>query len=203
MTEQSERQTAALVDPGPVRQKRAYNRKQPIRQEEVRAAPVREEPVRTKKVRIRKNQSQSAPLDIPHDILEVVRQNYGQDLMWGTASINGQPSTRQLNQYTVNAWEPVTAGMFGGILDGLYAAPGHKGEITYDAAVLLCRPFELTLEARSEQRSAALAVRGVQERQLTTGQVEGVDPGILTPKRNTRAERPLTKTWSPIRVPQE
>lgn len=194
MNEIPERTAASLREPGPVREKRAYNKRAPVRAEQVRADPIREEPVRTKKVRLRKNQSLNAPLEISRDILEYFG-SIGIDLQWVTNTIALQPAVKERQEFAVNCWEPVTPDMFDGIFDGIYMPKGHKGEIIYDACVLMWRPMELSDEARGEEQHAANLARGVQERQMKTGRIDGINPDMLNPDHpQARANTRLTKT---------
>lgn len=194
MTELSERTTAALGDQGPAREKRAYTKRAPVRAEQVRADPVREQEVRPKKVRVRKNQSLTAPLDLSQE----AREYFGSldiDLQWVTNTIAGQPATKERQEFAVNCWEPVTPDMFDGYFDGMFMPKGYKGEIIYDACVLMWRPMELTLEARGEERHAAVQARGSQEQQMKTGRLPGVNPDMLNPSHpSARATTRLTGT---------
>ena len=164
--------------PTPPRQKRPYVRRaQPVRQEEVRAEPeIREQPVKgPKKVRQRKGGMNRPPLDLPPEFIEWATAN-DIDFMWATNSVAGMPTPRERMNFEVNGWEAVTGDMFEGRLSGLFHPLGYKGEITYDACVLLWRPMELTLEARAEERQAAQLPTKVVDAKFRGGQVDGIDP---------------------------
>lgn len=162
--------------PTPPRQKRPYIRRaQPVRQEEVRAEPeIREQPVKgAKKVRQRKGGMNRPPLDLPSDLLEWATAN-SIDFMWATNSVAGMPMPRERMKFEVNGWEAVTEDMFDGRLSGMYHPKGYKGEITYDACVLLWRPMELTMEARAEEAQAARLPTKVVDAKFRGGQVDGI-----------------------------
>lgn len=147
----------------------------PARQTEVRQTPVRGEAEASapKKVRLRKNMAMKSQTDLPTDILRVVNETYEADLQWVTDSVLGQPTAAMRQQFEINAWEPVTADMFGGVLDGIYSRKGSGGEIHYEGLVLMWRPMELTLEARAEERAASYGALEAQARMLKTGQLPG------------------------------
>lgn len=162
--------------PTPPRQKRPYVRRaQPVRQEEVRAEPeIREQPVKgPKKVRQRKGGMNRPPLDLPADVLAWATAN-SIDFMWATNSVAGMPMPRERMKFEINGWEAANGEMFDGRLDGLYHPKGYKGEITYDACVLLWRPMELTMEARAEEAQAARLPTKVVDAKFRGGQVDGI-----------------------------
>ena len=164
--------------PTPPRTKRPYVRRaQPVRQEEVRAEPeIREQPIKgAKKVRQRKGGMNRPPLDLPADVLAWATAN-SIDFMWATNSVAGMPMPRERMKFEVNGWEAATGEMFDGRLDGLYHPKGYKGEITYDACVLLWRPMELTMEARAEEAQAARLPTKVVDAKFRGGQVDGIAP---------------------------
>ena len=139
--------------------------------------PVRED-APTKKTRLRKNASQRSMLDIPDDILAIVKQDYGADLQWITDSVLGQPSPQTRMGFEINAWEPVTPDMFGGVFEGMFTRKGHAGEITYEGLVLMWRPYELTVEAHAEERQARNNALAAQANMLKTGQIPGFSAGF-------------------------
>lgn len=155
-------------------------------------APVREEadtsvrePIR--KVRTRKGNGTDR-LYIPQEMIPA-----GIDLQWVTNSILGQPSPQQRMAFEVNAWEPITPDMFDGRFDGMFMKKGHIGEIEVDGLVLMWRPMELTLEARAEERQAAMNAVNVQNSKLRSGHLDGVtlDTQHPTARANTRVQREM------------
>lgn len=196
--------TDQMQPPSAPRMKRPYNRRvQPVRQEEVRAEPVeREQPVKgPKKVRTRKGGMTRPPLDLPPEILEWATAE-GIDFMWATNSVNGQPFPQQRMQFEVNGWEPVTGDMWGGKFDGLYLPKGAKGEITYDAAVLLWRPLELTIEAREEEAQAARLPTRVVDNQFKTGRVDGISPDATQHHRARAVTKVEREVLPGMRIPE-
>ena len=164
--------------PIPPRQKRPYVRRaQPVRQEEVRAEPeIREQPVKgAKKVRQRKGGMNRPPLDLPTDVLAWATAN-SIDFMWATNSVAGMPMPRERMKFEINGWEAATGEMFDGRLAGLFHPKDYKGEITYDACVLLWRPMELTMESRAEEAQAARLPTKVVDAKFRGGQVDGISP---------------------------
>lgn len=155
----------------------------PARQTDVRQTQVRgeAETASPKKVRLRKNMAMKSQLDLPADILRIIKEDYGSDVQWVTDSVLGQPMAAMRQQFEINAWEAVTPDMFGGILDGIYARKGSTGEIHYEGLVLMWRPMELTLEAQAEERAASYGALEAQARMLKNGQLPGhFAPGFDT-----------------------
>lgn len=157
--------------------------RQPVRAED----PSQREPVR-KKVRTRKgamtDQYHIPPEMIPPDI----------DLQWNVDSVLGQPNPHARSQMARQGWEPVTADMWSGLFDGMFMPKGHKGEINVGGLVLEWRPLELTQEARAEEFQAARQARGIEERKIASGAVDGVDPGFMnTDNAKARANTFLRK----------
>lgn len=138
---------------------------------------VREEPA-TKKVRLRKNSGQRSLLDIDADLLAKVRQDYGADLQWVTDSVLGQAAPGIRSSFEVNAWEPVTQDMFGGIFNGLFMKKDQAGEILMEGLVLMWRPYELTEEARAEERAARDSALAAQQNMIKGGQIPGMSAGF-------------------------
>lgn len=135
-----------------------------IRQAEVRNEEVREQDVKPKKTRTRKG-GMTDQLAIP-DHLRVP----GMDYQWVTDSVLGQAVPQTRMSFEANGWEPVPAEAF----PGLFMPKGFQGEINVGGLVLMTRPMELTMEARAEDRAAAVAPRRTQERKLRSGDIDGV-----------------------------
>lgn len=160
-----------------------------VRQAEVRQEPQREVATRSgeKRERLRKfAENQHGPLYIPREMIPD-----GTDLQWVALEINGQPFPQERVQYEQNGWRAVHANQFDGRFDGRFMPRGYQGEIVVGGQVLMERPLELTLEARAEERRAALTARGVQEQRLIAGQLDGVtlDTQHPTARANTRLTR--------------
>lgn len=150
----------------------------PIREET--AEPVRE-PIRAK-TRTRKGVGIDK-FNIPQSMIPD-----GVDLQWNTDSVMGQPSMQERTAMEQQAWEAVTGDMWDGRFDGMFMRRGHKGEINVGGLVLMWRPIELTLEARAEELHAARTARNVEERKITSGNVDGVDQNVMDPN-NPHARR--------------
>lgn len=146
----------------------------PIRATTVR--PDNEAPA--KKTRLRKNASQRSMLDIPDDMLAKVRQDYGSDLQWVTDSVLGQATPQTRMGFEINAWEPVTPDMFGGMFDGMFTRKGHAGEINHEGLVLMYRPYELTEEANAEDAKARNNALIAQQNMIKGGQIPGMSAGF-------------------------
>lgn len=142
-----------------------------IREADVRQEGVRE-PVRAK-VRTRKG-SGVDKFHIPQELIPD-----GIDLQWNVDSVLGKPDPHARQSMAVQAWEPVTADMWGGRFDGMFMPKGHRGEINVGGLVLEWRPIELTHEARVEELGAARQARFTEERKIASGAVDGVDPGFM------------------------
>lgn len=169
----------------------------PVRAADIRSETERE-PVRVSR-RTRKGVGVNQ-MTIPREILAAFGAQ-GIDLQWNTDSVVGKPAHHETISMQQQGWEPVTVGMFDGRLDHLMPK-GHKGQIVYEAARLDWRYMEETMEARAEELGAARHARGVEERKLTSGQVDGVDPNYMD--ANHPVARPgnfLKKEMGPSAIP--
>lgn len=158
----------------------------PIRESEQRSEPARD-PVRAK-VRTRKG----ANVDQYHIPLELIPD--GIDLQWNTDTVLGQPTIQERSRMEAQGWEPVTPDMWEGRFDGMFMRKGHQGEINVGGLVLMWRPIELTLEARAEELGAARQARFTEEKKITSGAPDGVDPNFMDSQHpKARAQNFLRK----------
>lgn len=174
----------------------------------IRATPIREisaEPAAPKKTRLRKNASARSLLDLPQDIIDIVRNQYGQDLQWVTDAVHGKAEPAMRQSFEINAWEPVTPDMFEGLFDGMYTRRGHKGEIEYGGLVLMYRPLELSDEAIQEERSARDSAMEAQRNMITNGVIPGMSASSYNPNnQKARANNMLVrKVTPPMEIPTE
>lgn len=171
----------------------------------VRTAPTRADvPAGEKKVRIRRNAAMQSALDIPPDILRALQEDYGVDVQWVADSVLGKPEPQMRMSYEINAWEPVTPDMFGGILDGLFTRKGHKGEIDVGGVVLMWRPMELTQEARAEERAAQQSALAAQARMVMSGALPGFSPGFEPDHPTALKVNTLARSVKPpMEIPRE
>jgi hypothetical protein len=142
-----------------------------VREAEIRTEPVRE-PVRAK-VRTRRGGG-TDKFHIPRHLIPA-----GIDLQWNVDSILGKEDPHARQSMAVQGWEPVTGDMWDKRFDGMFMPKGHNGEINIGGLVLEWRPMELTLEARAEELQAARHARNVEERKITAGAPDGVDPSFM------------------------
>lgn len=169
----------------------------PVRATEIRSEETRE-PVRVSR-RTRKGASVNQ-MNLPRDLLAQFGA-LGIDLQWNTDSVVGKPAHHETISMQQQGWEPVTVGMFDGRLDFLMPK-GHKGQILYEAARLDWRYMEETLEARAEELGAARHARGIEERKITSGMVDGVDPRYMDANHPVaRAGNFLKKEMGPSAIP--
>jgi len=169
----------------------------------VRTAPVRATAPQTKKVRLRKNASARSMLDLPADVMDKLHAD-GIDVQWVTDSVLGkeEPGVRQ--NFEINAWEPVTPDMWGGLFDGMYTKKGHTGEINYQGLVLMWRPMELTLEAQAEERAARNAQLEAQMNMIKGGNIPGFSPGFEPDHPVAVARNVLTRSVkAPMEIPND
>lgn len=179
---------------GPGRPPRNKAREQDNREETLRAAPRGEE----KRMRLAKHDyGVQGDFHIPKEMIPAKT-----DLQWVAIEVAGMPTNGHRVGYEKNGWRAVTTDMFGGRFDGMFMPKGSKGEIITGGQVLMERPLELTLEARAEERQAAQQARGIQEKRLLAGQLDGVT--LDTQHPTARANTHLTRTvMSGIDVPQD
>ena len=140
--------------------------------EDIEAAP------KTKKTRLRKQAAQRSLLDIDADIVNMIKEQYETDLQWVTDSVLGQAAPQNRMAFEINAWEPVTPDMFGGVFDGMFTRKGHAGEINYEGLVLMHRPLELTIEAQAEERMARDGAMEAQRNMVMNGVIPGLSAGF-------------------------
>lgn len=176
-----------------------------------RATPLRQTPPRPaaaiaaapKKVRLRKNASARSMLDLPADIMDRLKAD-DIDVQWVTDSVLGkeEPGIRQ--SFEINAWEPVTPDMWGGLFDGMYTKKGHTGEINYQGLVLMWRPMELTEEAKQEERAAQMGQLQAQANMIKGGQLPGFKPGFEPDHPTAVRGNKLTRTvHAPMEIPTD
>lgn len=131
------------------------------------------------RTRLRKNASQRSILDLPADIIDRIKRDYGRDLQWVTYEVLGKSEPAMRQDFEINGWEAVTQDMFDGMLDGMYMKRGEKGEITYGGMVLMERPYELTEEAKAEEHKARVAAMKAQENMIKGGVgIQGLASGF-------------------------
>ena len=145
----------------------------------LRATPIRETaeagPGKPKKTRLRKQAAQRSLLDIDAGIVQMINEQYETDLQWVVDSILGQANPQGRMAMEINAWEPVTPDMFGGVFDGMFTRKGHTGEINYEGLVLMHRPMELTEEAKAEERNARDGAMEAQRNMVMNGVIPGLN----------------------------
>lgn len=163
-------------------------KKNEARQQDVRPVEARQEPIRTepRRQRLQKYGEGQDRFSIPRELIPA-----GTDLQWVVYEILGQPAPQERIKFERNGWRAVTADQFDRRFDGMFMPKGSKEEIRVEGQVLMERPMELTMEAREEERQAALSAVGVQERRLQSGQLDGVtlDTQHPTARANTRLTR--------------
>ena len=175
-----------MTDQTAVPVKRAYTRRAPIRNEDVRPDPIRTEEPKAKRTRVRKNAGSTDRLYIPREMIPE-----GVDLQWVAVEIKGEPAVQNRMNYEINGWQAVNMQMppFDRF-DGMFMPKGWTGEINVGGLVLFERPIELTMEARGEEHRAANQAVGIQERQIRSGLIDGVNSDLLKPK-DTRLTREM------------
>lgn len=172
----------------------------------VRATPVREAPEAPKhgKTRLRKNAAARSLLDLPSDIVLLIKEQYGQDLQWVTTSVLGKDEPAMRQEFEINAWEPVMPDMFGGVFDGMYTRKGHKGEIEYQGLVLMYRPYELTEEAVAEERKARNDAIIAQQNMIKGGHIPGLSSGFESDHPTAISRNVFNRTTKPpMEIPRD
>jgi hypothetical protein len=147
----------------------------PVRATAIREAVEEATPNKPKKTRLRKQAAQRSLLDIEASIVNMINEQYETDLQWVTDSVLGQAAPQNRMAFEINAWEPVTPDMFGGVFDGMFTRKGHTGEIIYDGLVLMHRPMELTKEAQAEDRAARDGAMEAQRNMVMNGVIPGLN----------------------------
>lgn len=121
----------------------------------------------------------------------------GQDYLWVTASIYGQPQPQRLSRFQRQGWRPVMAAQF----DGLFMPKGHKGYIEVDGLVLHERSKKISDLARAHEIKKARGQIRAKEAQLLGGQVDGVTLDTQHPSA-LRSNR-INKSYEKIDIPEE
>ena len=176
-----------MARPKKATEEEVIHRSAPLREANLRSTNIREEEIRpTKKVRVRKGGGMTdrlyiPPAMIPEDI----------DLQWVTSELLGMPTVQSRQGFEINGWEPVSGQMWNDLFDGMFMPRGHRGEINVGGLVLMWRPIELTLEAREEDRQAAMSAVHRHEQTLLGGAIKGVT--LDTSHPSARAKTRLTR----------
>lgn len=179
---------------------RAYIRKTGIREAAEVPKPAHG------KTRLRKNAAARSLLDMPPEIIATVREEYGQDLQWVTDTVHGKVEAAMRQDFAINAWEPVTPDMFGGIFDGMYTRKGHKGEIEYGGLILMYRPLELTQEAIEEDQKARDSAMQAQRTMIKDGVLPGMNGASSVNAGNQKAQAGsylVRKVTPPMEIPSD
>lgn len=172
----------------------------PIRTTTVRPSSEPEQ----KKTRLRKNAAQRSMLDIDQSILAIVKQDFGADLQWVTDSIHGKEEPGVRNDFEINAWEPVTPQMWGGLFDGMFTKRGHVGEINYGGLVLMWRPYELTEEAKAEEARARYHALEAQQNMIRGGNIPGFSAGFEPNHPSAVSQNVVSRTTrAPMEIPKD
>lgn len=145
------------------------------------------------------------PADTENDRLHIDKSDYpdGFDLQWVTASIFGQPQPNHFSRFERRGYEPVHGDDFEARYDGRFTPVGHKGPIEVDGMVLMARPMEWTLKAKSEDRRRAAEAIAIKEKQLRGGDIEGVgmDGGAQHP--SALGVNRIRRSYERLQVPKD
>lgn len=171
-----------------------------------RTTAVREEPAAPAhgRTRLRKNASARSLLDLPADLILMLKEQYGVDVHWVTSEILGKSEPAMRQSYEINGWQPVTPDMFGGVFDGMYTPKGHKGEINYQGLVLMERPYELTIESRKEESRDREAAIVAQQNMIKGGHIPGLSAGFESDHPTALSKNVFNRTVkAPMDIPTD
>jgi len=98
----------------------------------------------------------------------------GMDLFWATAAVHGQEFPQRISNFEQRGWVPVHQEDFDGKFDGKFMRRGKDGPIMVDDAVLMARPIEISQKAKARQQQEARERVQIRERNLRSGNMEGV-----------------------------
>lgn len=121
----------------------------------------------------------------------------GQDYLWVTASIYGQPQPQRLARFQKQGWTPVPASRH----DGMFMPKGYQGYIEIDGLILHERSKKISDMARAHEIKKARAQIRAKEIQLMGGAIDGVTLDTQHPSA-IRSNR-INKTYEKIEIPDE
>jgi hypothetical protein len=117
-------------------------------------------------------------LDMDNSLIAKLRETTAPTSNGSPIRFSARTSPRCRQDFEINAWEPASQDMFDGAFDGMYMRKGAKGEIRYNGLVLMCRPYELTLEAQAEDEAARIGAMKAQENMVKGGVIPGLSSGF-------------------------
>ena len=136
-------------------------------------------------------------LAIPRDKVEALRRE-GVALEWGTQSVRGAPTPRQMADAERRGWTIVHNGDFDGVLDGLFVPKGSDLPITVDDAILLARPVSTDIKAKQAERRAAMRPLEISETQIGYGIPNVTGASHPTATRGNQ----IKKTMERVEIPE-
>lgn len=121
----------------------------------------------------------------------------GQDYLWVTASIYGQPQPQRLARFQRQGWQPVPAHRH----DGMFMPKGYTGVIEVDGLMLHERSKKVSDMARAHEiKKARMQIRA-KEAQLKGGVIDGVTLDSQHPSA-LRSNR-VNKSYERIEIPED
>lgn len=114
--------------------------------------------------RSRKRKTHIDPYQIPPEIIPV-----GWVYQWCRQSVFNEPDLANMTHMRENGWTPVPCERH----EGMYMAPGHRGDIVRGGLILMERPKELSDEARAEEEMLARQQVEAQKQQLGLSMPDG------------------------------
>lgn len=135
-------------------------------------------------------------LKIPDDIVQALARD-GVALQWGTRSVRGQETPRELSKMTKGGWTQVHQSDFDGLLDGMFMSKGVDDVIGVDDCVLMARPIEINHKARRAMLADARAPLLIKEQEVGRGiPVSGGD------HPTARAGNRIKTTMERVEIPE-
>ncbi len=136
--------------------------------------------------------------DDENDRLKVAKELIpdGQDYLWVTGSIYGQPQPQRLARFQRQGWQPVPASRH----DGLFMPKGHQGYIEVDGLILHERSLKISDMARAFERKRAKGQIRAKEAQLLGG---GMDVTLDSQHPSALRSNRINKSYEKIEIPED
>lgn len=137
--------------------------------------------------------------DDENDRLKVAKELIpdGQDYLWVTGSIYGQPQPQRLARFQKQGWVPVPSSRH----DGLFMPKGYDGYIEVDGLILHERSLKISDMARAYELKRARGQVRAKELQLMGGNIDGVT--LDTQHNSALRSNRINKSYEKIDIPDD
>lgn len=137
--------------------------------------------------------------DDENDRLKIAKELIpdGQDYLWVTGSIYGQPQPQRLARFQRQGWCPVHASRH----DGMFMPKGWDGYIEVDGLILHERSKKISDMAKAHELRKARGQIRAKEQQLIGGSMDGVT--LDSQHQSALRSNKINKSYERIDIPEE